>query len=110
MWVAERSLLVNGQKQPYLRNSNFEASRAAKILRERMPQLPPAQAVLALVSPAQIKIKKRPDDVSVLDPNSLKRWLLKRPVVLAEAELVKLFPIIDALTTWPLTIFQLLQG
>ncbi|WP_158251899.1 nuclease-related domain-containing protein [Cryobacterium sp. M15] len=51
IWIAERSIMVNGQKQSYLRNSKFEAARVTKMLRKRMPQLPAAQAVIALVSP-----------------------------------------------------------
>ncbi|WP_158251137.1 nuclease-related domain-containing protein [Cryobacterium sp. Y11] len=100
IWVGQRSLLVNGQKQPYLHNSTFEATRVTKMLRERMPQLPPAQAVLTLVSPASITIKKRPDDVQVLDANYLRRWLLKRPVALAEPDLVTLAAVVDSPATW----------
>ena len=101
IWIAERSFLVNGQKQPYLRNSKFEATRVTKMLQARMPHLPPAQAVIALVSPASVTIKKKPDAVNVLDANYLRRWLLKRPVVLAETDLVELTAIIDAPPTWP---------
>lgn len=36
------------------------------MFRERMPQLPPAQAVIALVSPASITITEKPDAVNVL--------------------------------------------
>lgn len=100
IWIAERSFLVNGQKQPYLRNSKFEATRVTKMLQDRMPQLPPAQAVIALVSPGQITVKKKPDGVSVLDAVNLRRWLLKRPVALAESELVELAVIVDAPATW----------
>ncbi|WP_166788408.1 nuclease-related domain-containing protein [Cryobacterium sp. TMS1-13-1] len=100
IWIAERAFLVNGHKQPYLRNSKFEATRVTKILHERMPQLPPVQAVIALVSPASITIKKQPEEVKILDAYNLRRWLLKRPVILAEAELVELAAIVDAPETW----------
>jgi len=100
IWVAERSFMVNGQKQPHLRNSKFEATRVTKMLRERMPLLPPAQAVIALVSPASITIRKKPDEVHVTDSNDLRRWLQRRPVALADAQLVELAAIIDAPSTW----------
>ncbi|MBB5639902.1 nuclease-related domain-containing protein [Cryobacterium roopkundense] len=100
IWVAERSFMVNGQKQAHLRNSKFEATRVTKMLCERMPQLPPAQAVIALVSPGQITIKSKPDAVQVLDSNNLRRWLLKGPAALSEVELVELTAIIDAPSTW----------
>ena len=100
IWVAERSFMVSGQKQPYLRNSKFEASRVTKMFSERMPQLPPARAVIALVSPGQVTIKSKPDSVQVLDSNNLRRWLQKQPVVLTEAEIAGLTTIIDAPSTW----------
>ncbi|WP_166788145.1 nuclease-related domain-containing protein [Cryobacterium glaciale] len=100
IWIAERTIMVDGHKQPYLRNSKFEATRVTKMLRERMPQLPPAQAVIALVGPGQITIKKKPDEVRVMDANDLRRWLLKRPVSLIEADLVDLAAIVDAPATW----------
>ncbi|WP_158253046.1 MULTISPECIES: nuclease-related domain-containing protein [unclassified Cryobacterium] len=100
IWVAERTIMVNGQKQPYLRNSIFEATRVTKMLRERMPQLPAAQAVIALVSPGPITIKKRPAIVTVMDAVGLRRWLLKQPVSLVEGDLVELAAIVDASATW----------
>jgi hypothetical protein len=100
IWVAERAFMVNGQKKPHLRNSKFEATRVTKMLHERMPELPPAQAVIALVNPASITIRKKPDEVHVTDAVNLRRWLLKRPVALAESDLVELVAIIDAPETW----------
>ncbi|TFD65700.1 nuclease-related domain-containing protein [Cryobacterium ruanii] len=100
IWVAERTIMVSGQKQPYLRNSQFEAIRVTKMLQKRMPQLPAAQAVIALVGPTQVTIKKRPDTVTVLDAVSLRRWLLKQPASLVEADLVELAAIVDAPATW----------
>lgn len=67
IWVAERSFLVNGQKQPYFRNSKFEAARVTKILREPMPLLRPAQAVIALVSPASTPALNQMEQRAELD-------------------------------------------
>ncbi|TFD10923.1 NERD domain-containing protein [Cryobacterium sp. TMT1-2-2] len=100
IWIAERAFLISGQKQPYLRNSKFEATRVTKILHERMPQLPPAQAVIALVSPGSITVRKKPDGIDVLDAVNLRRWLLKRPVALTKSELVEVASIVDAPATW----------
>jgi len=107
IWVAERSFLVNGQKQAHLRNSKFEATRITKMLRERMPQLPSAQAVIALVSPGQITIKGKPDAVQVLDSNNLRRWLRKRPIALSEVDLIELTAVIDAPSTWTMSTLPL---
>jgi len=103
IWVAEKGFMVSGQKQPYIRNSEFEAARVTKILHERMPHLPLARAVLALVRPGSITIKKKPATVKVLDAVTLRRWLLKQPQVLTETHLVELATFVDSPSTWSAT-------
>ncbi len=54
IWVAGQTLMVSGQKVPYIRNADFEANRVTALLRERMPQLQAAQpARPALFPPAE---------------------------------------------------------
>lgn len=101
VWVAGRTLMVSGQKQPYIRNSEFEAKRVTKMLTERMPQLAPAQPVLALVSPKSLSIKKQPETVKVLTAGNLRRWLLARPAVMSAGEVQELAAIFDDPATWP---------
>ncbi|TFD50265.1 NERD domain-containing protein [Cryobacterium frigoriphilum] len=100
IWINDKGFLVSGRRHPYIRNSEFEAGRVTKLLRKRVPQLAPARSVLALVSPGPITVKKKPAEVSVMDAINLRRWLLKQPVALAEAELLELSAIIDAPATW----------
>lgn len=101
VWVAGRTLMVSGHKHPYIRNSEHEAKRVTKLLRERMPQLPTAQPVIVLVAPRSISIKQKPELVKVLAATSLKRWLLKQPVLLTESDLAEVAAIIDDPATWP---------
>jgi hypothetical protein len=105
VWVGERTVMVSGQKQPYIRNSEYEAGRVTKVLRERMPLLPAAQPVLALVSPKALTIKTKPELVKVVADTRLRRWLLERPVVFDGAELGQLAAIIDDPATWPPALF-----
>jgi hypothetical protein len=105
VWVGERTVMVSGQKQPYIRNSEYEAGRVTKLLRERMPLLPAAQPVLALVNPKTLTIKTTPEQVKVIADTGLRRWLLKRPAVLEVAELGQLAAIIDDPATWPAVLF-----
>ena len=100
IWINGKGFLVGGHRHPYIRNSEFEAARVTKLLRKRMPQLAPARPVIALVSPGQITLKKRPVEVTVIDAVKLRRWLLKQPVALAEAELVELAAVVDSRATW----------
>ncbi len=105
VWVGGRTIMVSGQKQPYVRNSEYEAGRVTKLLRERMPLLPAAQPVLALVSPQTLTIKTKPEQLKVVVDTGLRRWLLKRPEVLAAVELERLSAIIDDPATWPPALF-----
>ena len=105
VWVGGRTLMVSGQKQPYIRNSEYEAGRVTKLLRERMPLLPAAQPVLALVNPKTLTIKTTPEQVKVVDATGLRRWLLNRPAVFEVAELGQLAAIIDDPATWPPALF-----
>jgi hypothetical protein len=105
VWVAGRTLMVSGQKQPHIRNADYEAKRVTKLLRERMPRLPSAQPVLALVGPKSLKIKAKPDQTTVLEAAQLKRWLLTHPPMLSAAELDELAAIIDDASTWPPALF-----
>lgn len=100
VWVAERTLMVNGQKQSYIRNSEHEADRIATLLHERMPQLAAVQPVIVLVDPKSINVKKRPDRVEVLDARRLLRWLTKRPVVLDQSQIDNLAAYIDDPAVW----------
>ena len=101
VWVGGQTLMVSGQKVPHIRNADFEATRVTKLLRERMPLLPAAQPVLAILDPKTLNVKAKPDHVTVLSAARLRRWLLKRPVVLRPDQLAELTAIIDEPTTWP---------
>ncbi|MGO4690636.1 nuclease-related domain-containing protein [Glaciibacter sp. 2TAF33] len=105
VWVAGRTLMVSGQKQSHIRNADYEAGRVTKLLRQRMPQLPSAQPVLAIVNPKSLKIKARPDQVKVLDATALRRWLVGHRPMLGRAELDELTALIDDPATWPPALF-----
>ena len=105
VWVAGRGLMVAGRKQPYIRNAESEAGWVTKLLRERMPLLPAAQPVLALVNPKSLSVKVTPEQVKVTTAAALRRWLVKRPVVLNAGDLAELAAIIDAPATWPAPLF-----
>ncbi len=100
IWVARRAMLVDGQKVPHINHAEFEAERVTKLLRERMPLLPPVQPVVAVVEPRQITIKEKPEKVKVIDARNLPRWLSGLTVVLAEPELDEVVDILDHPGTW----------
>lgn len=100
IWVARRAMLVDGQKVPHINHAEFEADRVTKLLRERMPLLPPVQPVIALVEPLQIAIDEKPGRVKVVDARELPRWLAGLSVMLSEPELDEVVDILDDPGTW----------
>lgn len=101
VWVGGQTLMVSGQKQPHIRNADHEAKRVTTLLRERMPELPAARPVVAILEPDRLRIKTKPEQTKVLSAAQLHRWLLKRPVTLTPEQLAELAAIIDAPSTWP---------
>lgn len=59
--------MVNGQRQPYVRNSRFEARRAAKLLSAVTGSPVVAVGVIVPVGAADIRVKKLPADVKVVN-------------------------------------------
>ena len=83
VWVAGRTFMVNGQKQPHVRNAEYEAQRASRLLSAAANSPITAIPVIAVVDPASFTERERPATVVVLTANQLVRWLQKRPAVLA---------------------------
>jgi hypothetical protein len=99
VWVAERALLVNGQRTQYLRNSRHEAARASKLLTAGCGFDVAVQAVIVIVG-ADITVKARCPDVRVLYREQLSRWLKSQPHVLAADQVDAVFEIARRDVTW----------
>ncbi|MDP9431267.1 MAG: NERD domain-containing protein [Actinomycetota bacterium] len=83
VWVAGRTFMVNGQKQPHLRNAGHEAQRASRLLSAAAGFDVHVVPVIAVVDPASLTMRERPEQVVVLTSSQLIRWLKKRPATLA---------------------------
>ena len=99
VWVGERAVLVAGQKQPYLRNSDLEASRVRGVL-ARAGIEAPVTSVVALVGTKEVTIRQQPRRVLVLRAEGLVRWLLRRPAVLDAATTAAAARLFDDPATW----------
>jgi hypothetical protein len=99
VWVAERAVLVNGAKQPYLRNSELEASRIRHVL-AGAGLVSPVHAVVAVVSPASMSVRQQPMRVTVLTAEGLLRWMTRRPAVVDNATASAIAELFDRPGTW----------
>lgn len=99
VWVSERALLVAGQKKPYLRNSDLEASRVRGVL-ARAGVVAPVVAVVALVGAREVTVRQQPRRVAVVRAETLVRWLTRRPAVLGAATVAEVVRLVDDPATW----------
>lgn len=100
VWVGTRTVLVSGQRQPYLRNSEHEAQRAAKLLGEALGRPVPVRGAVAVVGAASLTVKQAPATVAVLDASRLVRWLERLPVTLPDAEVAEVAALAALPGTW----------
>ncbi len=103
IWVGRTTVMVNGHKQPYLRNSRFEADRAAKLLSRAVGwtvEVTPALVFLTDTFIPSVTIKDRPEDVLILDRLDLPRYFRRRPPALTPDQVEQLFDKARRSTTW----------
>ena len=74
--------MVNGQKTDDLRNSRFEAQRAARHLSAACGQPVTTVAAIVFVDLDDFAVKQMPADVHVTTRRRLVRWLLSLPAAI----------------------------
>ncbi|WP_285117235.1 nuclease-related domain-containing protein [Leifsonia sp. fls2-241-R2A-40a] len=97
--VYQRAVLVNGAKQPYLRNSDFEASRVRGLLLRAGIEAR-VQPVIAVVGAKEVRFRQQPSRATLLRAESLVRWLSRRPAVLDAATVARAAHLFDDPATW----------
>jgi hypothetical protein len=99
VWVAERSLMVNGQRTTYLRNARFEATRAAKLLTAACGFDVGVEPIIVLLC-AELTIKAKPEGVHIASARRIRKWLAKRPPVLETEQVQAIFEHARRGVTW----------
>lgn len=97
--IYERAVLVNGAKQPYLRNSDLEASRVRGLLLRAGIEAP-VQPVIAVVAAKEVKTYHQPVRAKVVRAEGLVRWLVRRPVILDADTVARAAGLFDDPATW----------
>ncbi len=100
IWVARNVFMVNGQRQPYIRNSRHEAERVARILSRACGTRVDVRGVVVVVNTDSFTIKEPPVDVKVLSRLQLRRWLREQSWVLDEASVERIFEAARRSSTW----------
>ncbi len=92
--------MVNGQKQPYLRNSRHEAARAAQLLTAASGLPVRVDGVVVAVSAQDITIRTAPQGAHVVYRRALAKWLRRQPELLDEDVITAIFKAARRSTTW----------
>ena len=90
VWVGGSTFMVNGARSPHIPNAVYEARRAARLLSAAAGEDVPVSALLVLIEPAALTIKKRPAGVEILTARRLPRWLSRQPQVLGPADVERI--------------------
>lgn len=78
IWVGENTLLVNGVRRPYLRNSRHEAERASRLLTVACGFPVEGIAVVVPVNADDVVVETPPLGVHVVSRRRLHGWLRGR--------------------------------
>ena len=99
VWVSERSFMVEGQRTTYLRNSRFEADRAARLLSSACGFGVAVEPVIVVIA-AKLTLRSAPSDVHVVAGKEIARWLTRRPTVLTPEGVGEIFGHARRASTW----------
>ena len=98
--VYARAFYVNGHRQPYLRNSEFEARRAARLLTAACGLRVTVTGVVVPVNADDIVIKGQPAGCAVVNRMRLADWLRRLPETLPAPIIETIYMAARRLTTW----------
>jgi len=104
VWVGGNTFMVNGHRQPYVRNSRHEAQRASRLLTAACGFPVNATGLIAVMGAHEgFTVKEQPPggDVHVLTRREVDRWLRMRPGdVLDPAQVEAVHDAARRSTTW----------
>lgn len=99
-WVGGDTLMVNGTRQPYVRNSRHEAHKASRLLTSAIGQPISVQGVIVPVGADDFTVKTQPVDVHVVNRARLNNYLRSRSEVLDSAQVERVFEAARISSTW----------
>ena len=79
IWVGGGVILVDGERVPHIRDTEFEAVRAAQLLSDAAETRVEVTPCLVLVDPRSLTVARPPRRVAILTPRELRPWLNSLP-------------------------------
>jgi hypothetical protein len=100
IWVGGDTVLVNGARQPYIRNSRHEAERASRRLTAACGFPVPVTGLVVPVNARDVVIKQAPIGVHIVNRRRLGRWLCRRVQVLDAMTVDAIYDAARRSSTW----------
>lgn len=103
VWVGGDTVMVNGVRVPHVRNSRYEARRAARMLTEHAGFPVAVGGIIAVMGAHRgFTIKEQPRDgaVVVVPRKQVSQYLRARPAALTPAEIETIYTVARRPTTW----------
>ena len=100
IWVGGNTVMVNGSKQPYVRNSRHEAARASDLLTQGCGFPVFVEGLIVTVNAADVVVKSQPDGVTVVPRMQVTKWLLRHGEVLGSEAIDAIYDLARRSTTW----------
>lgn len=100
IWVGGGTFIVNGQRLPYIRNSRYEAQRAARLLSKAMGAPVSTFGMIVPVRCGSLTVKTPPLGVVVIPSFDLSRWLLSLPAIMRLDQIRAIFEAARCPSTW----------
>ena len=99
VWVAGDTFLVNGRREPYVRNARHEARRVARLLSHHAGAPVAVHGVVVVMAP-RLTVTRQPEDVVVVGRREVRHWLRCRPPALPYEHAKRLERIARDPRTW----------
>ncbi|MBF4163528.1 NERD domain-containing protein [Nocardioides sp. CBS4Y-1] len=100
VWVSGDTFMVDGHKQPYIRNSRHEAKRASALLEAASGVPVRVEGLVVTVNATDLVVKNQPKGVHVTWRRNLSSWLLALGDILDEPTVTALYDAARRSTTW----------
>lgn len=104
LWVGGNTVMVNGTRHPYVRNSRHEAQRASRLLSNAVGTPVPVRGLIVPVGLRALTIRRPPEDVVILGFRRFTKTIKRLPAVLTEQQIHEIYEYARRSSTWkPLT-------
>lgn len=100
VWVAGNTYMVNGQRQPFIRNARFEARRAAQLLSTACGFEVRASGLVVPTDSGDFTVREQPADVVVVNRARLVDYLTGLPQTLRPDQRERILSAARYSSTW----------